>query len=779
MRVGSSLTNAVAGSGNGGVSDSPWRPTPGAARTATITVGSQVFTVSQAAAGAASPLTILTSSPLPGGVVSSPYQIQLQATGGTPAYRWAGTSIPSGFSLSTAGLLSGTPTSPGTYSINVSVTDASGTSANQGYSFTVTSAASTTNPQITTSSFPSGSTGQAYKQAVAFTTSCTSPFSPPPTIAVSSGALPPGLSLTSPTAESWIVSGTPTSAGAYTFTMTIKEVCGRTANATFTIVISGSGGGGGGTSGGGAILISPQNVSFTVGAGTSLAPPSAIVSLTSSTGSQVTYTASVVNNTGGSWLSITSGNSGPTPASMTISVSNFQFLAAGTYSAQVALQSSGNATVYLPVTLNVSSAPPISVSPASLVFTSPVLQAPASLQQNVQVVAPAPVPFNVGFATDSQANWLGVTPGNGATPAPLTIVVNPVGLGPGTYTGKVQISPIGGVPVTIPITLVVTTPPALSWSVPAVNSSYITGGPTPLPVTVNLASSSSALQFQVPSPGQATWLSVGPNIGTTPTNITLTFDPTGLAPGVYQTILTASAIGTQTQPVTLPVSFSVQQASPTISAIVNAASFLPAALAPGEEIQIVGSGLGPMAQADATALTATDCLRQTWLGRASTSMASRRQCCTRSDGQITVLVPYEIAGQQSASVVAEYLYAQSAPQSFVAADSNPGLFTAAGSQGVIFNADGSYNSSTNGASPGTIVSILGTGDGQTNPAGIDGLVMQPGSLASTLLPVTALINGEPSLVVSSTSAPGQPAGVFLVQVQVHRGGCSAQLSSFG
>ncbi|HEY3742598.1 MAG TPA: putative Ig domain-containing protein [Bryobacteraceae bacterium] len=763
------LTGYVAGSGNSNLGFAV-ATNSGPARTAAITVGSQVFTISQAAAGASTPLTILTSSPLTGGSASSPYSLQFQVTGGTPPYRWTGSSLPNGLTMSTSGLLSGAPTSAGTYTSSVTVTDAMGVVATQSYTLTVSSAPSTTNPQITNSSFAGGSVGQAYKQAVTFTTSCTSPFSPPPTITVASGGLPPGLTLTSPVAESWLITGSPTTAGAFTFTLTITEVCGRTASGTYTLVIGGSGGttgGGGGGTGGqsGAILTNPQAVSFTVGAGTAIAPPAALINVSSSTGSPVSYTASVINGTGGVWLFVSGGASGTTPASVTLSLGGFQNLPATSYTAQLAISSVGNPTVFVPVTLNVSSAPPVTVTPAALVFTTPVLQAPASLQQIVQVASATSVHFNAGFGTDSQANWLGVTPGAGDTPTQMTIVVNPVGLGPGTYTGHVLIAPAGGVPVTVPVTLVVTTPPVLSWSLPSVNASYVTGGPTPPDVTVNLASSSSAINFLVTVPQDAGWLSVTPNTGTTPANITFTFDPTGLTPGVYQAIVTANSVGTSTQPVTIPVSFAVQQAAPTISAILNGASYLPGALAPGLEVQIVGAGLGPVTQADA--VPDDNGLFETSLAGATVLFnGTAAPVLHASDGAITVLVPYEVAGLDSVTVIAEYRFAQSAPQDFVVSDANPGLFTAAGSQAVILNEDGTYNGSTNGANPGSVIGILGTGEGQTNPPGIDGLIMQTGALASPLDAVTVQINGEPATLVSATSAPGQPAGVFLIQVQV-------------
>ena len=753
------LTGPVASNGSANIGFAV-ATNSGAARNATVTVGSQIFQINQAAAGTTgTPLTISSTSPLPAGVVGASYSFTPQASGGTQPYQWTAFSLPAGLSIN-SGVISGTPTAAGTFSLNLTVTDAVRSTTTQTFTLIVSSTSGNpTGPVITNTFFPGGSAGQSYKQAVTFTTSCTSPFGAGPTVAVSSGSLPAGLSLTSPVDKNWVIAGTPTGGGTSNFGLTITEVCGRSASTNFSIAIGGSGGGGAG-----AIQASPQSISFTVGAGSTIKPGDAIVSLTSSNGVQLAYTAFVVSATGGNWLSITSGVNGVTPATFSLSASNFQNFATGIYTGQVTIQTAGNAAVNIPVTLNVSSAAPVSAFPSSFIFTSPVLQAPGNLQQALQIVSNTPVRVSVGFSTDSQNNWLGVTPGVGDTPASFMVVVNAVGLRPGSYTGKILITPSNGVAVSVPVSLIVTQPPALSFSVPSVDNSYLTGGASPLPVTVNLASSSANLQYQVLNP-QVSWLSVTPLVGTTPVNLTFSFDPTGLAPGVYQTVVTATSVSAATQPVTLPVSFSVRQSAPTISAILHGASFLPTALAPGLEVQISGSSLGPVTQVDSV-------LDQN--GQYPTSLAGARilfddyaaPVLHATDSQITVLVPYSVAGKSSVRVVAEYRFSQSVPQTFVVADSSPGLFTGAGSQGIIFNEDGSYNSQNVGAAPGSVVSILGTGEGQTSPAGIDGLVMQDGTLASPLLPVTAQIAGLNADVVSATSAPGQPAGVFLIKVRV-------------
>ncbi len=85
------------------------------------------------------PLQVMTTS-LSSGTTNVPYNSQqLAATGGLPPYRWslASGNLPSGLSLSTNGLISGTPTVAGTSNFVVQVTDSALETATQGLSLVV------------------------------------------------------------------------------------------------------------------------------------------------------------------------------------------------------------------------------------------------------------------------------------------------------------------------------------------------------------------------------------------------------------------------------------------------------------------------------------------------------------------------------------------------------------------------------------------------------------------------------------------------------------------
>jgi hypothetical protein len=74
------------------------------------------------AVGNAPPLSVTTMS-LPSGRVGTNYMQSLVATGGLTPYLWVGVGAPPGLTLHQDGMLSGTPTAAGTYTLTVSVID--------------------------------------------------------------------------------------------------------------------------------------------------------------------------------------------------------------------------------------------------------------------------------------------------------------------------------------------------------------------------------------------------------------------------------------------------------------------------------------------------------------------------------------------------------------------------------------------------------------------------------------------------------------------------------
>jgi hypothetical protein len=151
----------------------------------------------------------ISTASLPAGTVGTTYSQNLAATGGTTPYTWtisAGT-LPVGLSLSTGGVISGTPTAAATSNFTVQVS--CGGTATKALSILVNPAA----PSITTASLPAGTVGAAYSQTLAATGGTL-----PRTWTVSAGSLPAGLSLST----GGLISGTPTAAATSNFTVQVS-----------------------------------------------------------------------------------------------------------------------------------------------------------------------------------------------------------------------------------------------------------------------------------------------------------------------------------------------------------------------------------------------------------------------------------------------------------------------------------------------------------------------------------------------------------------------------
>ncbi len=94
-------------------------------------------------AGGQSSAPAITTVSLPDGALNVSYSATMTATGGTTPYSWslAGGALPAGLSLNPAtGVISGTPTSSGTFPVTVQVTDAAAATASKALSITVSSA---------------------------------------------------------------------------------------------------------------------------------------------------------------------------------------------------------------------------------------------------------------------------------------------------------------------------------------------------------------------------------------------------------------------------------------------------------------------------------------------------------------------------------------------------------------------------------------------------------------------------------------------------------------
>ena len=170
------------------------------------------------------PLAVSTTT-LPGGIVSSAFSQSLAATGGTTPYTWAVASgtLPAGLTLSAAGVISGTPTAAGTSSFTVRVTDSAAATATRALSIDITAATLPAPLAVSTATLPGGIVSSAYSQSLAATGGTT-----PYTWAVAIGTLPAGLTLSA----AGVISGTPTAAGTSNFTVRVTDASAPAATTT-------------------------------------------------------------------------------------------------------------------------------------------------------------------------------------------------------------------------------------------------------------------------------------------------------------------------------------------------------------------------------------------------------------------------------------------------------------------------------------------------------------------------------------------------------------------
>ena len=164
--------------------------------------------------GDAPPPPTITPNSLPSGSVLQLYTFALTTSGGTGTLTWdlANGSLPVGLNLSSAGVISGTPTTAGTSSPTFRVRDSGNPqqSATKQLSITINLPAA---PIIQTTSLPNAIFDVPYSQILVITGG-----TPPLVWGVISGTLPAGLTITSNQ-----ISFTPSATGSFTFTVRVTD----------------------------------------------------------------------------------------------------------------------------------------------------------------------------------------------------------------------------------------------------------------------------------------------------------------------------------------------------------------------------------------------------------------------------------------------------------------------------------------------------------------------------------------------------------------------------
>ncbi|HKE29663.1 MAG TPA: SBBP repeat-containing protein [Bryobacteraceae bacterium] len=189
----------------------------------------------------------------------------------------------------------------------------------------------------------------------------------------------------------------------------------------------------------------------------------------------------------------------------------------------------------------------------------------------------------------------------------------------------------------------------------------------------------------------------------------------------------------------------------SLTAITNAATGLPSLrVAPGECVTLFAQGVGASGSPQVFFDTFPAALLYT------------------GSDQINLLVPFEIAGQNSTHlrVVAGSQTAYNADIAVL--PSQPDIFRSAGSTAAAaFNQDGTVNSAAHPATPGSIVTLWVSGAGMFSSFTADGsAVAVKGPYPALAQPLSVTAGGAAAKLLYGGAAPGSVAGLVQVNFQL-------------
>jgi hypothetical protein len=202
--------------------------------TTTCTSAADQLTVTPTVSTCTPNAALAIAGTLPAGTIGTPYNGIVTATGGVPPYSFAVTlgNLPNGLNISAGGLISGTPTVAGTFNFSLTVTDSATPTHNTATAVFSITVAAPVPLAVTTTTLPNG----ALTPTTPYNSTLSATGGVPAYTWTLSGALPNGLNLSS----GGVISGTPTVAGPFNFSVTVTDSATpthSTASANLTITV--------------------------------------------------------------------------------------------------------------------------------------------------------------------------------------------------------------------------------------------------------------------------------------------------------------------------------------------------------------------------------------------------------------------------------------------------------------------------------------------------------------------------------------------------------------
>jgi uncharacterized protein (TIGR03437 family) len=478
--------------------------------------------------------------------------------------------------------------------------------------------------------------------------------------------------------------------------------------------------------------------------------------------------------TGWLLLSATTGATGSTGTVLRMNVNTTAVTTPGTYDAAIVITPTGVASappVRVPVRFILTGAASVSSSVTNISVTQVGTTAPAA--QTVTLSSTTP---NLTFLAQGSQPWIRVTPSSGTIPASLQVTFDSSTLAPGDYSGSITISVANAQTLTIPVALRVQSAATLQASSTALNFTATQGVAAPAAQTVNLTSTGVPVNWTATATatsGSSNWLRVEPASGTTPSALSVRVDHTGLAPGSYTGTVTLASGNASNPSTTINVNLTVTaQATPSVRALINAASGLSRGVSPGMIATLYGSNMAP---STATSGVVANGILGNTLAEVQVLFDNIPAPILYAgpgggQDQINVVVPYGIGGRASTNVVVSYRGVRSTPISYQVMETSPGIFTPAGGTGnaSVLNQNSSVNSTTNPARRGEVIQIFATGEGAVSPAANEGLIIPPvaAQLRTPLAMVQVRLGDQVLTPDYAGSAPGSVSGAFQVNVRI-------------